>query len=736
MKRIFALAGFALALSPVQAQQAPAEAEAEAGAADAAELAPLTVTADPFADRSPVESTQPAEVLGHEALERARAQTLGESLDGLPGVRSADFGAGSSRPVIRGQGGPRVRVLDGGASVADASTISPDHNVAVEPFRAQQIEVLKGPATLLYGSGAIGGVVNVVSDLLPQQPLTRMTGSIGVQAGSVDEARSGYGHVEGGNGRVAFHLDVLRRETEDYDIPGRAEAEHTEETHSEGEGEGEHAQGEEHEDEARGTVPNSFTETESLAGGLSWTFDGGYVGVGATLYDTIYGVPGHGHGEEEHGHAEEPAPLALPGPLRRKSEGEEEEGVFIDLRQRHYELRAGRTAPWGGFDRMRGSIVVSEYEHAEIEPAGEEPAGGGQGAAEPEAGTVFSNDAVELRAELTHRRIAGWQGVFGLQAQQQEFAAIGEEAFVPPVDTQAVGLFVVEEREFAVGRLSLGGRVETVRHEASGENPDRDFDLFSASLGWHQELGASHHMNVNLSHAQRAPDVLELYADGPHLATLTIENGNPDLDVERSWNIDLGHAGQRGDWFYGADVYYTLYQDYIFAEEQPHEEEAQAEGEMHAHEDDELTPIAYVQEDARFYGGELEFGYRLNARHSLRLFADAVRAERDGGALLPRIPADRVGMAFDGASGRWGYALRVAAVQEQERATPSEGETEGYTLLGADLEYTLPLGESDLVLALRGRNLLDEEARNHVSFLKDEAPLPGANLRAELEWRF
>ena len=204
MKRIFALAGFALALSPVQAQQAPAEAEAEAGAADAAELAPLTVTADPFADRSPVESTQPAEVLGHEALERARAQTLGESLDGLPGVRSADFGAGSSRPVIRGQGGPRVRVLDGGASVADASTISPDHNVAVEPFRAQQIEVLKGPATLLYGSGAIGGVVNVVSDLLPQQPLTRMTGSIGVQAGSVDEARSGYGHVEGGNGRVAF----------------------------------------------------------------------------------------------------------------------------------------------------------------------------------------------------------------------------------------------------------------------------------------------------------------------------------------------------------------------------------------------------------------------------------------------------------------------------------------------------------------------------------------------------
>ena len=158
MKRIFALAGFALALSPVQAQQAPAEADAEAGAADAAELAPLTVTADPFADRSPVESTQPAEVLGHEALERARAQTLGESLDGLPGVRSADFGAGSSRPVIRGQGGPRVRVLDGGASVADASTISPDHNVAVEPFRAQQIEVLKGPATLLYGSGAIGGV--------------------------------------------------------------------------------------------------------------------------------------------------------------------------------------------------------------------------------------------------------------------------------------------------------------------------------------------------------------------------------------------------------------------------------------------------------------------------------------------------------------------------------------------------------------------------------------------------
>lgn len=680
------------------------------------DLSPITVEAAPFAGRSPVETTQPTEVLTGEELERARAQTLGDSLQSLPGVHSAEFGSGASRPVIRGQGGPRVRVLDGGAGVVDASTISPDHNAAIEPFRAQQIEVLKGPATLLYGSGAIGGVVNIVSDMFPTEPLQGLSGAIGSSLSSVDEGRSLFGHVEGGVGGFVFHLDGLTRQTEDYDIPGTAALE---DEHHEGETPEEHAA---HEEES-GTVANTATDTDSLAAGFSWVGPRGYVGLGVSSYDSIYGIPGHAHGEEE------------PADATTEEAHEDEEGVRIDLTQRRYELRAGLTREWGWLSRARGSIVVTEYKHAEIEPE-EEHAADPDPAEEEAHGTVFTNDGVEARVELTHKPLAGWTGVFGFQGYTQEFAAAGEEAFVPPVDTTSTGLFWVEERAVgATGRVSLGGRIEQVDHAASGSNPDRQYELFSVSAGWHQELTPQHHLNMNISHAERAPDVLELYANGPHLATLTIENGNPDLDVERSLNFDLGHAGESGAWVFGLDLFYTRYDDYIFAEELAHADEA-AEGEEAGHDEDELTPITYTQADADFWGGELHLGYRLNALHSLTAFADTVRTRRRGGDELPRIPADRVGLRFDGGLGAWSYGARLVQVFKQTRATALEGPTDGYLLLGADLSYSLPLGGTDVLLALRGRNLLNEEARNHVSFLKKQAPLPGANAQFDIEWRF
>jgi len=681
-------------------------------------LAPITVEAAPFAGRSPVETTQPTEVLGGEELERSRAQTLGDSLQSLPGVQSAEFGSGASRPVIRGQGGPRVRVLDGGAGVVDASTISPDHNAAVEPFRAQQIEVLKGPATLLYGSGAIGGVVNVVSDMFPTEPLEGISGAVGSSFSSVDEGRSVFGHVEGGHGGFVFHLDGLSRQTEDYDIPGTAALE---DEHHEGETAEEHAA---HAEES-GSVPNTATETDSLAAGISWVGSRSYVGLGVSSYDSIYGIPGHAH--EEEAHADEA--------LAEEEHGDEE-GVYIDLRQRRYELRAGLTQPWGWLSRARGSLVVTEYEHAEVEPEEEHAAGAVELAEEEEHGTVFTNDGVEARVELTHKPVAGWIGVFGFQGYTQEFAAAGEEAFVPPVDTTSTGLFWVEEREFGnAGRLSLGGRIEQVEHDASGANPDRQYDLFSVSAGWHQELTADHHLNLNISHAERAPDVLELYANGPHLATLTIENGNPDLNIERSLNVDLGHAGESGAWFFGLDLFYTRYDDYIFAEELEHAED-ETPGADTDHEEDELTPIVYAQTEADFWGGELHLGYRIGPQHSVTAFADTVRTRRNGGDELPRIPADRAGLRFDGGLGAWSYGVRMVQVFEQTRATALEGPTDGYLLVGADLSYTLPLGGTDVLLALRGRNLLDEDARNHVSFLKKQAPLPGANAQFDIEWRF
>lgn len=660
----------------------------------ATELSPITVTADPFAGRSPVEATQPTSVLGGDALERARGNTLGETLANQPGVHSADFSAGASRPVIRGLGGPRVRLLDGGAGIIDASSVSPDHNVAVEPFRARQIEILKGPATLLYGSGAIGGVINVVSDLVPDGPLHGAEGSLGYVNSSVDSGNQFFGHVGGGNGRFAFHLDGLTRDSDDYEVPGFADSDGAEEP-----------------DAVRGFVENSAVESDSFAGGASWTGNHGYLGIGLSRYTSLYGIPGH--------HEEEEPMIGMMPPAE-----EEEEVVRIDLEQTRTELRGGWNTPFGVFERARGSVVFTDYEHQELEGA--------------EIGTLFANDGTELRLELTHRPTAGWRGVFGVQALEQEFAAIGEEAFVPPVDTRNLGLFIVEERDFAAHRLSLGARVETVEHSASG-NPNRDYDLFSLSGGLHLELSEGNHLNINLSLAERAPDVQELYSDGPHLATSTFERGNLNLDTERALNLDVGYAGEYAMLFYGIDVFYTRYTDFIFGSEVDTNNDGEPD---FVHEDGDVEPdgdlllIDFLQEDADFFGFEAEFGVNLTAEHRLSVFTDLVRAERDSGDKLPRIPASRIGLNYSGGHGQLSYGASLVRVNRQSQATELEGDTDGYTLLGLDLGYRIPLGAGDIDLKLRARNLLDEEARNHVSFLKNLAPLPGANVIVNLAYSF
>lgn len=788
--RLFVVGGLLSAVAHSSLASGPAQAGTKT------ELPTVTVTADPFADRSAIEATQPVTVLSGEDLARQRGQTIGETLQNQPGVHSADFGLGASRPVIRGQSGPRIRVLDGGLGVIDASTVSPDHNASVEPFRAQQLEVLKGPASLLYGSGAIGGVINVVSDLLPSAPVETLSGSLGGRYSSVDQGQTVFGHAEGGNGRWAFHVDGLTRETENYDIPGRVEAkehdheeEHELEHATQAKAEEPHA---EHHDAVSGVVPSSATSTDTFAAGVSYVGERGFIGFGATSYETVYGVPGHAHahGEEDHEeHGDELAKILRGAASKAEEEHadeehghEAEEEVFIDLTQRRYELRGGLDQGFGWLERARGSLVFSEYEHREIESAGAhgghaEEHGDGSGEEHAEEHdeehahmpTTFSNDGVELRVELTHVPVfGGWRGVFGLQAVEQEFAAIGEEAFVPAVDTSNLGLFWVEERETALGRFSVGARLETVEHRASGTNPDRDFELYNFSAGWHAEFGVDEHLNLNISHAERAPDVLELYANGPHLATQTIEQGDVNLSKERALNVDLGWSGSRGQLHYAFDVFYTRYQDYIFAEElhahaaeedhadehhadehhEAHHDEvkrgtvsAKAEHD-HVHEDDHghgeegLTPVAYVGEDADFYGFEAEVGYQLSPMLDITAFADSVRAERADGSVLPRIPADRLGLRVDGVRGAWSYGARVVRVAEQDRATELEGATAGYTLLGADLRYSLPTRAGILDLALRGRNLLDEEARNHVSFLKNQAPLPGMNLIFDAELRF
>lgn len=700
MKHLYCLIPAVLFAAPAGAEQSRDE------------IPNITVTAEPFKDRSPVEATHPTSVLSGDELDRNRRGTLGATLANEPGVHSADFAAGASRPVIRGLGGPRVRVLEDGVGVYDASIVSPDHNVSTEPFRARQIEVLKGPATLLYGSGAIGGVINVVSDLVPDKASEGLEGSIGTRFTSVDSSESLHGHLGGGRGGFAFHLDGLTRNTEDYDVPGFADID-----------------GPEEEDAVRGVVENSFVESDSYGLGLSWTGRSGYIGLGFSGYDTRYGIPGHGHGHAEEG----------------EEEGEahgEEAGPFIDLQQTRVLLRGEWNAPFGIFERLRAALTNSAYEHAEIEAEEEHADEAGGEEEEEHHGTVFSNDATELRLELTHKPLAGLRGVVGVQISEQEFFAEGEESFVPPVDTASLGLFLLEERDFASGRISAGLRVESVEHDPSA-GPTLDFSLLSASLGLHLDLTADKHLRLGLSHSERAPDVQELYSNGPHLATTTFELGNPELDAESALNLDAGFHGETGPLSYAVNLFFTQYGDFIFQTEvdedgTPGPDFVDEAGDPA--DDDELLLIRYAQQDADFWGLEAELSYGLidetSRKLALRLFGDLVQAELDDGSDLPRISPMRLGLGLEGRSGPWRYGADLTQVFEQDDVAALETATDGYLLLGTDLGYVRGLGNGLVSVYLRGRNLLDEEARNHVSFLKDVAPQPGASATLELGYEY
>ena len=684
---------------------------------DTVEFDPIVVTADPLA-RNENEATTPISVLDGQALERSQAQSLGETLDGELGIANSSFGPGAGRPVIRGQAGPRVRVLDGGVGVNDVSSLSPDHNPAVEPFRAEQIEILRGPAALLYGSGAIGGVVNVVSDTIPTE-----AGATDFSAGTqFDDARRGrslFGHVEFGVGPVMFHVDGLTRRTSDLEIPGFAEtaavrAEEAEEAA---------AEGEEAEEEEPGFVENTDSETDTGAFGASWVGSRGFLGAAVTRYTTTYGIPGHGHGHEEEEGEEE---------HEEEEHGEEEGGVFLDVEQVRYDLKGELADPLAGLTRLRGSLVKNDYKHIEFE-----------GPDEP--GTVFNNDAIEARLEATHAAIGALRGVFGIQHLDREFSSIGEEAFVMPVDTQQTGLFLVEELLLGPARLEGGLRVEQTDHEADGA-PDRDFDATSFSLGLNWTLTDALRLAVSVSASERAPVAEELYSNGPHLATETFEVGDINLDVETANNVDVTLHWHSERLFGHLSLFATQYDDYIFqafvdsnndGEADVVTEEGTLPGPM---EEGELLLVNYAQADADFAGGEAELGLVLVpdsplGAWSVRVFGDTVSGELDGGTNLPRITPTRIGIGVDWAIRNLNATLKLTEVDDAEDLAPLETPTAGYSLMSADFDWTVNTAGT-LKLGIRGRNLLDEEVRLHTSFIKDIAPQAGRSILLDARYSF
>lgn len=620
------------------------------------------------------EAYQPASVVTARDLVAGGEASLGETLADLPGVSSTYFGPGASRPVIRGLGGDRVRILEGGIGVGDASSTSPDHAVGIEARGAERIEVIRGPATLLYGSSAVGGIVNVLDGRIArEEPTESFTGYVEALGGSVADERTGSAGVTMGEGPLVVNLSGLWRDASDYSIPGFADIDATPE------------------EAERGVLENSALETRRVGGGVTLVGDHGYLGVAFGVQRSDYGVPAE-HADE--GGAVEEAPIT------------------IDLDQNRFDLEGAVRLGGGTFRNVKGRFGYADYQHVELEGS--------------EVGTRFFNNFFEGRLESEHSFGDAVQGAFGAQLSERDFEAVGEEAFVPPTTLRSTALFAYEAFEASErGRVQAGLRYERQEAASPEDGIRRTDDAISSSLGLNVDISELLTLSVSGSRSVKLPNSEELFSNGPHAATQAYEIGDPDLAAETAWGLDLTthlHADRvRGT----GSFFLTRFSDYI------HEAATGAER-------DGLDEFVFVQDDARFIGFELEGEVDVlegspaaGAAHlSIELMADMVRAELvDRDEPLPRIPPMTFGGGLNYSRGGLVARGSVRRTTGQSRVGPFETATDGFTIVDASASYRIISGDLFHDITLTVSNLTNSEARLHTSFLKNLAPLPGREVR-------
>lgn len=648
---------------------------AEAEPADEARpLLEITVTASPLG-RTADDLVQPVIVLAGEELANKRRGTIGQTLEHEAGISSTDFGAGAGRPVIRGQAGPRVEVLENGISAMDISNLSPDHAVAISPLQASQIEVIKGPATLLYGGNAIGGVVNVGNNRLVTEITPGRSGAAETWAGSVAGETGASGDFNYGSGNQQWHADFASSHAGDYRIPGAANSD----------GNGPH-----------GRLPNSASAQNN--GALAWNHvnaAGDAYGISVSSYNSIYGLP------------VEPA-------------------AFIDMQQQRVDTQALLRNPVSGIESLRIRASQAHYRHTEFEDA-----------ATP--GTRFRNDEFQSRIEAVHAAVAGFRGVIGLQAGLRDFAATGNEAYVQPVKTASTALFMVEERPTSFGKLEAGARIDQVSHDpdAGSGNPARRFAPLSASAGVIVNVDDNSHLKLTASHAERAPAIEELYAHGPHGATGTYEIGLQNAGKERTQEFEVSLDHHRGRLQLETSVFSRQTRDYLYADFTGTLVDAfgNAPGNLKLVNYRQTRAQFQGYEVAATWDWLNTGPLRL----STRVFADQVRGTLDAAGPVPRLTPSRQGLDIHGHYGRLTLNIQYTHADSQQRIASTETPTAGYHLLNADLSWRLPSplrGPGNAELFLRANNLLDDDIRRSTSFIKDSVPAPGRAITAGVRLNF
>ncbi|MBA3696963.1 MAG: TonB-dependent receptor [Methylotenera sp.] len=635
------------------------------------DLPSVSVTGNPLGVSSD-ELIVPVTTLNGRELSLKRESTLGDTLDGIPGVSATHFGPNASRPVIRGLDAERVRIMQNGVGVLDASSLSFDHAVTVAPIIVEQVDVIRGPAALLYGGSAVGGVVNAMDNRIPTEQLNSVTGRAETRVGGPDSQNNIAGVVDAGNGLLAIHGDLYSRKTSDLDIPGyavskrKSEADGTPRIN-------------------KGKLINSSADGDGGAIGASLTFDSGYIGASYSGFNSNYGT------------------VAEPD-------------VRIDMQSQRWDIASefhdlDKLGFGNLINRMKFRLAHTDYEHQELENG--------------EVGTTFKNRGIEgsLEAGHTpiHTGIGNLNGVIGLQFQNTTFEALGEEAFVPSSNTQTKALYIYEELplnsiDTQKFKLSFGGRTEHTSVDSSdnfifGPGQTHGFNPTSYAIGGIYTLTANWSLASNLSHNERAPSYFELYANGAHLATGQFEVGNNNFDVERSNGIDAQIRWKDAKNSFSVGTYYTRFSSFLGLLETGNSDAGSG------------LPIAQFSAFAAdFKGFEAEGKFNVASNLDLTLRGDYVHAtNRDNGDALPRIAPLRLGAGLHYQKGSFGARLDMLHAFGQNRTAANELETNSYTDVSALISYKLPT-KLNMELFAKANNLLNDAIREHASFLKDIAP--------------
>ncbi|KPV92537.1 putative TonB-dependent receptor precursor [Pseudoalteromonas sp. P1-30] len=676
--------------------------------------------------KNSLEMISPVSVLSGDELKNKSKATLGETLKGLPGVNASYFGPVSSSPIIRGLDGPRVKITQNGLDASDASRIGPDHATSSDSLAAEQIEVLRGPSTLLYGSGAIGGVVNVVDNRIPTSNLDDLTGAAEYSHDTVSNSNTVAAKLETGNDGFNFHFDGTKRSGDDYETPtfNITDEDGDVETHN--------------------SVENTFIDSDTFNVGTSYVGDHLTVGFSYGSIETDYGIPGHEHHDHDHeGETEEEHD--------EHADEEEEESVYAHLEQDRWQGLISYALDNNWIENINLRVGYTDYKHSEIEDG--------------EIGTTFKNETTEARLNVEHK-LAQWHGMMGYHYSESDYDAIGEEAFTPASVTTTHALYLLEEREFGDVTLELGARIEdyeitstiTESEHAHDHDEEEDHDEgeeesiaysesftnVSASAGaiWQYTPGQS--VALSLSHSERAPLSAELLSNGLHIATGTYELGlgyhiednevhfePEDIKQEKSTNLDFSFRRFSGDFGYTVNFFYNDIKNFYYQQNTGlvYDEEDGLESAIGAH-DGAVAVYQFASKDAELYGVEFDVHYQIDPNAMVKVFGDSTRAKlKDDEGNLPRIPANKLGSELQYNVGDLQLTLTGTHYFEQDKISAYETKTDGYTIVDAQANYQLSLGAIDTQLYLNVDNITDELGFVHSSFIKDKAPLPGRNFR-------